>query len=276
MNVHGERIDVGKWMTRYEEEVKQLASVVAERLDPVFVPLVGNKHADSDAAIDEATAAWKELTKVTAEETRLKGEARKAKDPLVKNEILTDVLLLETARKTEKDRLKAVAGSMSKRRTAIKNLAAKCEGEALLNYASAAQLVAVVAGMRGCASLKKPDGKFKSFDDKALEKLNQIPVIKAIQDYRELKKLVGTYGKAWATVWVTRACKEEGWLHPGDLRLHSVFNQYMADTGRSSSDSPNGQNIPQLESYRSCFIADPLTYLRHPLDQPPGHPMQDI
>jgi DNA polymerase I-like protein with 3'-5' exonuclease and polymerase domains len=45
-------------------------------------------------------------------------------------------------------------------------------------------------------------------------------------------------------------------LHPGDHKIHHVYNQQAAETGRSSSEKPNGQNIPKGEEYRSCYIAD--------------------
>ena len=58
---------------------------------------------------------------------------------------------------------------------------------------------------------------------------------------------------------------KEGWLNPGDHKLHSVFNQLEAETGRSSSEKPNGQNVIKDtkervaagDSIRQCFVAGP-------------------
>jgi len=100
--------------------------------------------------------------------------------------------------------------------------------------------------------------KLKSTDDSDLSKFDNIPVIKILRKYREITKQISTYGMTWVTEWTTHPCNEEGLVHPGDHRLHSIFNQYDADTGRSASEKPNGQNIPLEKELRSCFIADPL------------------
>jgi DNA polymerase I-like protein with 3'-5' exonuclease and polymerase domains len=39
--------------------------------------------------------------------------------------------------------------------------------------------------------------------------------------------------------------------------LHPDYNQLDAETGRSTSEQPNGQNLPKQKEVRSCFIADP-------------------
>jgi len=83
------------------------------------------------------------------------------------------------------------------------------------------------------------------------------PVMALILTYHKLSKEIGTYGDQWAKCWVTHPCKEEGWLNPGDGRLHPVYNPFDAETGRSSSEKPNGQNLPQDPEIRQCFIADP-------------------
>jgi DNA polymerase I-like protein with 3'-5' exonuclease and polymerase domains len=61
----------------------------------------------------------------------------------------------------------------------------------------------------------------------------------------------------WTQQWITKPCSDEGWLHPGDGKLHCEFNQQEAETGRSSSSKPNAQNLPQDEEVRSSFVADP-------------------
>lgn len=253
MHIHGERVDRDRWIKRIAEKKLELAKLIAEELDPVFLPIVKSKHSSvTDAEIEAAEARWKSFNVISDAELQLKGQVRQAKklDPIKAGELEAQRMALEAQRKEEKEKLKAACSEMKKRRTAIKNLAEKCEGEALINYGSDTQLLAVIKGMKG---LKHLD----SLDDEVLEKYEKHPVIAAIRKYHGLKKEIGTYGEQWATEWTTKPCKEEGWLHPGDGRLHCVFNQYDAETGRSTSERPNGQNLPQDKEVRGCFIADP-------------------
>ena len=50
---------------------------------------------------------------------------------------------------------------------------------------------------------------------------------KAILEYREVAKLISTY-----------IDKMENEINPNDGKIHCVFNQYGADTGRFSSQNP--------------------------------------
>ena len=67
------------------------------------------------------------------------------------------------------------------------------------------------------------------------EILEQIdhPLCKAIVEQRKLEKLLSTYIDKMPEI-----------AHPDDGRIHCKFNQIGADTGRTSSNSPNLQNIP--------------------------------
>lgn len=68
----------------------------------------------------------------------------------------------------------------------------------------------------------------------------------AILEYREVAKLISTY-----------VDKMENVINPNDGKVHCVFNQYGAKTGRFSSDSPNLQNIPSHnKDIRKMFVAD--------------------
>lgn len=60
------------------------------------------------------------------------------------------------------------------------------------------------------------------------------PICKAILDNRSFSKVLSTY---------IDKLPEQAKRYP-DKRIHCKFNQYGADTGRVSSDSPNLQNIP--------------------------------
>lgn len=255
MHVHGERIDTEKWLHNDAKARTALAAVIKDELDSVFLPVVGSKFDNiTDEMIDAAEKTWKVLNNPTPEEIALRPLIRKAKQE-GKFDLVTELknkqLAIEDQRKIDKEPLKTYHGDLKKKRTAIKNLAAECEGEALLNYASGAQLKHQLEAMY-------PGIELESLEDECLEKLEgQYPILGSIRKYRKLSKEVGTYGEQWTMQWKTHPCKEEGWLHPGDGRLHCTFNQYDAETGRSSSEQPNAQNLPKDKAVRSCFIADP-------------------
>ena len=59
------------------------------------------------------------------------------------------------------------------------------------------------------------------------------PLCKAIMEQRKLEKLLSTYIDKMPEI-----------ANPNDGRVHCKFNQYGADTGRTSSSDPNMQNIP--------------------------------
>jgi len=76
------------------------------------------------------------------------------------------------------------------------------------------------------------------------------PVIRPILDHRELIKLKGTYLDALPPL-----------VNPTTGRVHTTFNQVVAETGRISSQDPNLQNIPirsELgKEIRRGFVAAP-------------------
>jgi DNA polymerase-1 len=83
-----------------------------------------------------------------------------------------------------------------------------------------------------------------------LEKLkDQHPIIRLIQKYRELTKLMNTYIDALPQL-----------INKKTGRLHTSFNQSVTATGRLSSTEPNLQNIPIKsdlgKEIRQAFIAD--------------------
>ncbi len=255
MHIHGDNIDKERWLKRIAGKKEELKKLYAEVLDLFFIPLVGSKNAsNTDAEIEAAEIKWKNYNIVSDEELKLKADIRivvKNKDLHEMHLLETEKLKLEAKRKENKEFFKSAASEMKKKRTKIKNLAAKCEGDALINYSSDAQLIAVLQGIHGLKNLK-------SMDDEVLEKYEEkgYLICGAIRTLHTLAKEIGTYGDQWALEWATKPCKEEGWLHPGDGKLHCVTNQYDAETGRSSSEKPNSQNLPQDKEVRECFIAD--------------------
>ena len=88
-----------------------------------------------------------------------------------------------------------------------------------------------------------------STDRQVLRQLeSQHPIIPLIGQYRELTKLDSTYLSALPEL-----------IDPGG-RVHTTFNQTVAETGRLSSTNPNLQNIPVRTAIgreiRDAFIAD--------------------
>lgn len=254
MHVHGERLDRVRWLTRIAGKKTEREQLIQFSLDPIFIPIVGTKAVIiTDEMIEASKEEWKVFNVITPEELVLKGQikaAAKLGNAALALELEMKRQGLEDYRKAKKEVLKTVSSELGKKRTKIKNLMAKCEGQALINYGSDAQLLAVINGMKGLKSVT-------NMDDETLEKFSHFPVMAAIRRYHGLTKEIGTYGDQWAMEWGTKPCKEEGWLHPGDGRLHCVFNQYDAETGRSSSEKPNGQNLPKDKEVRECFIVDP-------------------
>lgn len=89
-----------------------------------------------------------------------------------------------------------------------------------------------------------------STDRKVLRLLeDKHPIVRLIGQYRELTKLDNTYLSALPD------------LVDEDERLHTTFNQTVAETGRLSSTNPNLQNIPVRtplgREIRGAFTTDP-------------------
>ena len=74
--------------------------------------------------------------------------------------------------------------------------------------------------------------------------------------YKKIEKSINTYGENFIKK-----------INPKTNRLHTIFRQCFADTGRMQSgggkkeeDKPNFQNIPRDNEYRNCFIATSNEY----------------
>lgn len=102
--------------------------------------------------------------------------------------------------------------------------------------------------------LRLPRGKRTktgySVSQEVLENLRDAhPIIDAILEYRQLLKLKSTYVDALPRQ-----------VHPETGRVHTIFHQTVAATGRLSSSDPNLQNIPVRGALglavRRAFVAD--------------------
>jgi DNA polymerase I len=160
-------------------------------------------------------------------------------------EPIVDLAALEAEWKNEKDKEKrqVCRKTFEAARRSLKQWkdnVATYEGEAAINYASTAQLLKALRKY-GFSEKELPDT-----NDRTLSKLSSHPIIKAVQEYRTTAKALTTYGVSFLEN-----------INPDTGRVHSNINQLGAATGRTSSSSPNVQNIPQGSDYRSCFVARP-------------------
>ncbi|MEY4158647.1 MAG: polymerase, partial [Actinomycetota bacterium] len=116
------------------------------------------------------------------------------------------------------------------------------------NLNSPTQLQKILFEEKGLSKGKKTKTGY-STDAATLEKLrDEWPeFIDTLLEYREVEKLRGTYGEGLRAV-VAR-----------DGRIHAVFNQTVARTGRLSSENPNLHNIPVRSDmgkvFRTAFVA---------------------
>ena len=87
-----------------------------------------------------------------------------------------------------------------------------------------------------------------STNETMLQKLSKHPLPAAVLKYRELAKIKNTYVDALPRH-----------VHPETRRVHTVYQQDVAATGRLSSNNPNLQNIPIRKEFgkkiRAAFTA---------------------
>ncbi len=97
--------------------------------------------------------------------------------------------------------------------------------------------------------IKKGKTGFSTSAEELVKLKNVHPIIKLIQENRELQKLKNTYIDALPKL-----------INPKTKRVHTSFNQTATATGRLSSQNPNLQNIPvrtrEGKEIRRAFIAE--------------------
>jgi DNA polymerase-1 len=116
------------------------------------------------------------------------------------------------------------------------------------NVNSTLQLREVLFDRLQLPILKKTPKGLPSTDASVLQKLaDDHPIVEHLLSYRELEKLRSTYVDGLLP------------LVASDGRIHCVFNQRGAATGRISSERPNMQNIParseEGRTIRRAFVA---------------------
>ena len=71
------------------------------------------------------------------------------------------------------------------------------------------------------------------------------PAAKALLEYRELQKKLGTYLETYPS-----------FISPQTGRIHANFLQCRVPTGRLACTAPNIQQIPHEDEFRRCFVAE--------------------
>lgn len=250
MHLTGQKIDCERWKTRINM-VAERRHAAFQTLDETFIPIVGRKSEQIDfVELERREKVWREgFELATPEEMQKAEEIRSTRDNTQKAELRAQLKTLKDARLAKKAEARKEFSELSKKNTKVKAALPKCAGEAFLNYDSHEQLLSALKQIKGLKTLE-------SVADEHLLKFNDRPLIQLLRSFREDGKTVSTYGLQWTQTWVTKPCKDEGWLHPFDGRLHCEFNQLLAETGRTSSSRPNAQNLPAEDDVRECFVAN--------------------
>jgi DNA polymerase I len=111
-----------------------------------------------------------------------------------------------------------------------------------VNWASPEQVLAILTNVFKLSPTNKKDKP--STDEYSLTPLKDHQFVSILLKHRELAKAISTYGESFILKYLQK-----------DGKIHTTYNQ-IVDTGRLSSLDPNMQNIPALEEFRNCFIAD--------------------
>jgi DNA polymerase I-like protein with 3'-5' exonuclease and polymerase domains len=251
MHLNGQNLDDERWKIRIQHVMEQRVGQI-KTLDEGFLPIVGDKDKQIDQAeIDQRYKHWQEDFQFPAQlEADLAVQKRLEKDKEKKAAIGLLLKAEEKKRAEAKAKARTEYSELSKKKTVWSNMLEKCEGQAYINYGSRDQLLAALQQMPGMRTIKDTT-------DDTLLRFNDRPLIQTLRKYNKGKKDTGTYGLQWTQRWITKPLSKEGWRHPVDGRLHCLFNQLEAETGRTSSSKPNAQNLPKDDEVRACFICDP-------------------
>ena len=190
-------------------------------------------------------AAYRVLEKQLVEAGRVKEVYEKIEKPLIpivrqmgEHGILIDSKVLNTLAKTYGAELKLIEKSIYKHAGHEFNVSSpKQLGEVLFDE------LKIIPDRQ-----KKTAGGQRSTRESELEKIRGAhPIVNDILEYRELKKLLGTYIENLPP------------MLDSENRLHAEFLQTGAVTGRMASQNPNLQNIPlrseRGRAIRHAFIA---------------------
>ncbi len=140
--------------------------------------------------------------------------------------------------------LQALAREMEERLFKLEQEICEVAGQTF-NISSPKQLAEILFDTLGLPEIKK-----RSTDSSVLEELLFVsphPIVNAVMEYREQKKLLSTYVNTLPEL-----------VNPETHRIHTTFLPWGTATGRLSSREPNLQNIPirseNGKKIRSAFV----------------------
>ncbi len=146
------------------------------------------------------------------------------------------------------DKLRKQSHEIGQRLMTLEQEAYELAGQPF-NLSSPKQLQEILFGKLGIKPLKKTKGGQPSTSEDVLKELAlDYPLPKLILEHRGLAKLKSTYTD-----------KLPSMINPNTGRVHTSYNQAVANTGRLASSDPNLQNIPvrtaEGRRIREAFIA---------------------
>src|SRR5690606_17870295 len=207
---------------------------------------LGEEPAEAVDPAVEARLTW-ELAKrqrAQIEEFGLDRVMREVELPLV--EVL--VAMESAGLKLDLERLRAIGEGLDERVAELEAQIYEAAGHEF-TIGSPQQLAQVLFEELGLTRKRRGKTGY-STDARVLAQIrHEHPIVPAIEQWRELTKLKSTYLDALPE-----------YVDPETGRIHTVFSQVTAATGRLSSTSPNLQNIPIRSEVgrpvRSCFVAE--------------------
>ena len=230
MKIAGFLLSEEKWTAHVRVvEEQHKANIVA--MDKEFIPTVGTK-AKPDIDLWYYEQAWRNSGGIC--DAQMERKRNNERQPGHKESECPDCKAKKVIRSLNKDIFFAQRKIVNDWAKAVLTF----EGEAAINYGSKPQTL---------AALRKMGVNIKNTNDKTLDKHKKHPAVAALREYRTSEKLLDTYGLGFL----------ERYVDSDTGRIHSNMNQLGADTGRTSSSSPNIQNLPKSNDYRHCFVARP-------------------
>lgn len=180
----------------------------------------------------------------------------KRKDNLVEleDEILSTVVEMEqTGITVDVELLNNYQKLISERIIHVRQEIFKSAGHEF-NINSPKQVADIIYHEKNLPGLRKTKGGSLSTNEQTLRALKGVdPIIELILKYRELDKLRSTYIETLPS------------YVKSDNKIHAVFDQFGAVSGRFSSRNPNLQNIPSEDvegiNIRDAFVSQPDSIL---------------
>jgi len=233
------------------EELAADAGIAARSADAPAPPTegqleLGTEPAEAADPAVEARLTWElaQRQRAQLEEFGLERVMREVELPLI--EVL--VAMESAGLRLDLERLRSIGAGLEERIAELEKRIYEAAGHEF-TIGSPQQLAQVLFNELGLTRKRRGKTGF-STDARVLAQIrDEHPIVPAVEQWRELTKLKNTYLDALPE-----------YVDPETGRIHTVFSQVTAATGRLSSTSPNLQNIPIRSEVgrpvRSCFVAE--------------------